>query len=116
MTEPKTHYTTKEKADLYDTVSPLLTAAYTEVKELAKKKPEGTLNANKVKVLNRLLKDIRIVLDNEPSSKYLDMLDDDDLPLYSDVVLMLSQYSAALKHFRAKYHGWDGSKHQWFTK
>ncbi len=86
---------------------------YREMQDLSKKKPDGTLNATKVKIINRLLNDIKIVLADEPDSKYLDLLDDETLPQYSDVALILSQFSASIKMFREKYYGWDGVEHAW---
>jgi len=110
--------TTTEKAETYETTAPLLRAMYREIQELSKKKPDGTLNTNKVKLINRLLSDIKDMLSNEPDSKYLDMIDDQDLPQYSDVVLILSQYSAAVGRFEDRYHRWDGiaSEKRWLTE
>lgn len=99
--------TTAIKVSLYETIDPLLGALYDEIQILSKKKPEATLNANKVKLINRLLEDMQEIMGDEPDSKYLDMLDDDSLPQYSDVVLILSQYSAAMKTFRKKFYYQD---------
>ena len=96
--------TTLAKVEVYETTAPLLNAMYQEVRELAKKKPDATLNANKVTMINRLLVDIKEMLADESDSKYLDVLSDDDLPQNSDVVLVLSQYSASL----AKFHSTPG--------
>jgi hypothetical protein len=46
---------------------------------------------------------------------YLDELNEDDLPQNSDVVLILSQTVAAMNAFQARYYGWDGSEHTWYT-
>lgn len=110
--------TTSKKVSLYETVAPLLDALFEEIQTLSKKKPEATLNTGKVKLINRLLTDIKEILKNEPGNKYLDMLEDDNLPQYSDVVLILSQYSAAMIAFREKYYGWDSykSEHGWFVE
>ena len=88
--------TTREKVAEYETTSPLLRAMYREMGELSKKKPDGTLSKKKVSIINRLLTDLMKLLEDEPESKYLEMLADDDLPQNSDVVLILSQYSAAM--------------------
>jgi hypothetical protein len=95
------------KADLYATINPLLKAMYREVQELSKKKPDGTLSAAKVKILNRLLEDVRVVLNDEMALKYLDLIEDDSLPQYSDLVLILSQYSAAMQSFHGAYYGYN---------
>jgi hypothetical protein len=99
--------TLPEKAAAWETTSPLLNAMYAEIQELSKKKPEATLNQSKVKLINRLLTDVKGLLSDERDVKYLDLLDDESLPQFSDVVLMLSQYSAALKRFHETYFGWD---------
>ena len=108
--------TTLVKADLHKVTMPLIDAMHIEFKELSKKKPEAVLNKNKVKIVNRLLESCRKVLDSETSLNYLDLLDEDDIPQNSDVVLMLSQYVAAMKQFKSTYYGWDGQKDRWFTE
>lgn len=97
----------QKQAELHETTSPLLQALYREMQELGKKKPEATLSASKVKVINRLLEDVRIVLKDEPELKYLDLIDSDALPQHSDIVLMLSQYTSAMKTFAETYYGYD---------
>lgn len=96
--------TTIEKVNLFESTNLLLTAIYSEIQALAKKKPDATLNTAKVKVINRLLEDIRKCLQHESSMKYLDLLQDEDLPQYSDVTIILSQYSAALAQFKSRYY------------
>jgi hypothetical protein len=103
----KNDKTTQEKVNAYETTSPLLDSLYKEVQVLSKKKPEATLNKNKVTLINRLLSDIKDLLCDESDCKYLDLLDDEELPQYSDVVLILSQFSAAMERFHSNYYGWD---------
>ena len=50
--------------------------------------------------MNRLLTDLKELLKNETVIRYLDLLSDDDLPQYSDVTIILSQYVAAMNSFR----------------
>ncbi len=113
MAKKATIGTTKEKVEIYKTTAPLLESLYNEIQILSKKKPEGTLNKNKVSLINRLLSDIKDLLIDEKNNKYLDLLDDAELPQYSDVVLILSQFSAALKSFKDNYYVWDNTKHVW---
>jgi hypothetical protein len=94
---------------------PLLQSMFAEFKELSKKKPDGAVNKSKIKVINRLLTKCREVLQSELSIDYLDLLEEDDLPQNSDVVLMLSQYVAAMKKFHDDHYGFDGSEHKWFV-
>ena len=97
--------TTQDKVNTYESTAPFLESLYKEIQILSKKKPDGTLNQYKVKIINRLLSDIKTMLSGETDSKYLDLVNDEDLPQYSDVVIILSQYSAAMDKFRHKYYG-----------
>lgn len=115
MEKVKSH-TTENKASAHDTTMPLLEAMYIEFKEISKKKPDAAISISKINIANRLLKEIRIVLSDEASITFLDILDEDDVPQASDVTLILSQYVAAMKAFKNKYHGWSGAEHEWFIK
>ena len=84
----------------YEALWPLLESMREEYSELSKKKPDGTLNKLKVHGVNRLLTDLKELLKNETIIRYLDLLSDDDLPQYSDVTIILSQYVAAMKSFK----------------
>jgi hypothetical protein len=108
---------TLHQANLYDTTRSLLDALYAEMQELSKKKPEATLSESKVKLINRLLEDVRIVLKDEPEFKYLDLLVNESLPQNSDVVLILSQYKAAMESFRENYYRRDTrtNEFRWFV-
>ena len=110
--------TTKNKADTHDTVMPLLVAMYLEFKELSKKTPSAAISKQKITIVNRLLSSLSKILADEESIKFLDMLDEDDVPQMSDVTLMLSQYVAAMKAFKEKFYRWDGSTStsKWFLK
>jgi hypothetical protein len=112
------YYTTKEKAQTHDTMTPLLEAMYSEFKELSKKKPDAAVSKNKIKIVNRLLETVRTILVDEDAINFLDLLDEDDVPQASDTTLILSQYVAAMKAFHEKHYGWDGStkKHLWFVQ
>lgn len=86
--------------------------------ELSKKKQDGIVNELKIKMLNRLLTQLGKVIENDPSHGFVDMLDEDTLPQNSDVVLILSQWKAALSQFHRKHYGFDGTtgKNGWFTE
>ncbi len=105
--------TTTAKVEAWEVATPLLGAMYTEFKELSKKKPDGAVGKAKIAVVNRLLEKCRQVLADETSLPFLDLLSEDDVPQHSDVVLMLSQYHAAMKQFHGTYYGWSGSEHTW---
>ena len=101
---PNNGYTTNAKAEKHTDLTPLLEAMFEEFQDLSKKKPDGALNKRKVEIVNRLLRDVLEIVDSEPTRAYLDLLDEDDLPQNSDVVLILSQAVAAMTAFRSKYH------------
>lgn len=87
-----------------------------EVKELSKKKPDASMSAGKVKIVNRVLENLLVVLEGQPDAKYLEVLDDDDLPQVSDAVLIMVQFKAALASFRERhYRHVAGYGHQWIT-
>lgn len=98
---------------LYD----FLESAYVEMKDFSKKNPDAALNERKVKSLNRILKDIKEILANEPTASYMDILDEDMLPSNSDVVLTMSQYRSALENYRKKYRIYNSHslEHYWHT-
>ncbi|WP_096703266.1 hypothetical protein [Magnetospirillum sp. 15-1] len=105
--------TTAERAAAYDALEPLLNAMFREFQELSKKKPDGVLNKNKINVVNRLLIDVQKVLDDEPNRSYLDLLNEDDVPQYSDVVITLGQHVAAMAAFHSRYHGRSEFSYGW---
>ncbi len=110
--------TTEEKAAKHDDLMPLLAAMFREFQEASKKKPEAALNKRKVEIVNRLLQDVLSILDAEPTRAYLDLLNEDDLPQNSDVVLILGQTVAAMEAFKEKYHGYDPMEgdHVWYIE
>ncbi|MBS4012051.1 MAG: hypothetical protein KGZ72_15010 [Roseovarius sp.] len=89
-----------------------------EMRELSKKKADATLSKGKVKILNRVLEDLKEVLGDEAEAKYLDFLDEDDLPQNSDAVLVMVQYEKALKAFNGRYRAYDKVKFKsyWMTE
>jgi hypothetical protein len=104
--------TTKAKAASFDALMPLLEAMFREFQEFLKKKPDGVLNKRKVEIVNRLLRDVLSILDEEASRPYLDLLDDEDLPQNSDVVLILGQCVAAMTRFHSLYFRQDPATFQ----
>ena len=107
--------TIEASGEKHDNLMPLLQAMSREFQELSKKKPDGALNKRKVEIVNRLLREVHELLEEEPTSAYLDLLDEDDLPQNSDAVLILSQTVAAMERFREKYYRYSRSHggHAW---
>ena len=117
MTEGE-RVTTNEAVEIYVASCDVFQGLMSEMRELSKKKPEMTLSKSKVKILNRILTDIQSILKKEPEGKYLDLLDDDDLPQNSDAILVMVQYEKALLAFEKRYSKYDsrGMKLIWRTK
>ena len=92
-----------------------LESAYVEMKDFSKKSPDTMLNERKVKSLNRILNVIKNILVNEPTSAYLDLLDEEMLPSNSDVVLIMSQYRSAMENYRKKYRTYQKYSYYWNT-
>jgi hypothetical protein len=116
MLDKRTKATTAEIAATWEMTKPLLDAMYAEFRELSKKRPDGPVGKAKIRVVNRLLEKCREILDGEATLAFLDLLDEDEVPQSSDVVLCLSQYVAAMNGFRSCRFGWDGVDHSWKTK
>ncbi len=107
---------TEEQIEKFAYLSPMLDSALKEMREFSKKKQDGIVSATKIRILNRLLSDIRDVLAAEESVAYLDPLSEEDLPQNSDAVLVLGQYRAALNSFRERHWQFSGYEHRWITK
>lgn len=98
------HVTTTAHVETYEASNEIFESLLKEMRELSKKRPEATMNPGKVKIVNRVLKDLLTFLKDEPEGKYLDELDDEALPQVSDAVLIMVQFGTALKKFDSRYH------------
>lgn len=96
--------TTDAKVDEYKASYDVFASLLNEVKELSKKKPDATMNTGKVKIVNRVLENLLMVLEGQPDAKYLEALDDDDLPQVSDAVLVMVQFKSALDSFKGRHY------------
>jgi len=116
----KTKVTTEDSVAIYNATNAIFLGLLKEIRELSKKKPDAIMSAGKTGIINRVLEDLKLVLDKEPEGKFLDVLDDENLPQTSDAVLIMCQYETALKAFRNKYYqsyktGTYDSKQAWVT-
>ncbi len=110
--------TARKKAELHDVITPLLNSMFNEFKDLSKKKPDGAVSKGKINIVNRLLSKCKAILKDELSYEFLDLLNEDDVPQYSDIVLVLSQWEAAMEQFHDTYYGYnrDYGEHRWFIE
>jgi len=106
---------TKAIAEQFDMLFPILESVYNEIKELSKKKQDGALNEIKVKLTNRILSKVKILLNEDPTIEFLDLLDEVSLPTNSDAVLIIAQFKAAMEQYKNKHYGWTGSDNAWTT-
>ncbi|MCC0178061.1 hypothetical protein I4641_13835 [Waterburya agarophytonicola K14] len=103
----------EQKGECYETTMPLLKSMYHQFEELTKKKQEAAVSKRKIAIVNRLLDKVRLVLDDEDSIEFLDLLDENEIPQNSDVTLILSQYVAAMAAFRKTYYKRDSSDNEY---
>ena len=82
------------------------------VEDLSKKKQDEVMNVFKVTCINKVLKRIIELLGDDPSTSFVEALDETSLPTNSDALLILKQFKTALSKFHAlRYYrtelGWD---------
>jgi len=99
MTEENTWIPTEKNIEDYELLKGMLYALKKEFDLLSKKKVDGQLNQMKIRMANRVLEPLKELFKHEESHKFLDTLNDDELPTNSDVVLIISQYETAINDF-----------------
>jgi len=114
------HITDDETVAIYSASNPIFGGILKEIRELSKKKPDATMSEGKVKIVNRVLNDLKSILESEPEGKYLDLLSDETLPQVSDAVLIMVQFETALICFASRYRqkapiDWGDNKTRWVT-
>lgn len=108
---------TEAQTQKFEMLNKLIDSIYIELKEFSKKKPDEPLNKFKVKNINRVLKQIKEILNDEPTSEFLDLLDDETLPTNSDAILIIGQFKASMKQFHTQYYLREsGAGYRWSTK
>lgn len=112
------HLPTEEMVRTYKYLSPALSSLYNEIKELSKKKPDGIVSAYKIRLVNKTLNDVKQLLPTDPALAHLDVFSEDDLPQYSDLILVLGQFKAVLQRFQKRFNRYDSDRSttRWFTQ
>ncbi|WP_292740858.1 hypothetical protein [Nostoc sp. JL31] len=107
----------RKDVDEFEKLSGQLQGIYEEISVLSKKSPNDAVNKFKLNFINQLLNGSNGFLEEKyrPFKEFSEF-DTDDVPQNSDVVLMLSQYVAAMKQFKSTYYGLDGAVRRWFTE
>jgi hypothetical protein len=93
----------QERIDEYRLLEAQLGRAYIEMSNFAKKNPTEKISILKLQLINRILNAIKELLKEEPSTQYLDILNEEDLLSISDTVLIMGQHISALQQFKKKY-------------
>jgi hypothetical protein len=87
-----------------------------DISELSKKKPNDPLNKFKLKFINTTLSKLNTILKDERPFTDFKQFDVDELPSNSDVVLLLSQYAAAVHRLRVENTTSDGDDSVWIVR
>ena len=104
MTEENDWLPTEKNIEDYKLLKDMLHSQKKEFDLLSKKKADGQLNPIKIKMANRVLEPLKEIFKHEESHKFLDPLNEDEMPTNSDVVLIISQYETAINEFRSRYY------------
>lgn len=107
MPKETTYLPKQGDIEYYLLLKDMLKSLRQELDLLCKKKSDEQLNPMKIGMVNRVLEPLNGLFKNEPSHKFLDILNQDDLPSNSDVVLIISQYETAIDEFKKRYHRKD---------
>lgn len=109
---------TAEDVEKFKYLSPALDSLYDEVSKLSAKKQDLPLSEYKITMINRVLEGVKGLLKDDPATKELDLLSNEELPQNSDVVLLLGQFKATLARFRSAFYGYDNysAESRWFTQ
>lgn len=108
----------EEQVNKFLMLNGLLDSVVADMKEFSKKNPDETLNPLKVKMINKVLLQIKEILSSDPINEFLELLDDETLPTNSDAVLVIGHFNSAMGQFQNKFYGWDNLelKQRWFTR
>lgn len=111
----------EEQVEKFERLYGLLSHIASDMDGFAKKKPDGAMNKLKVKMINKILTQIKEFFISDPIVEFLEVLDEDVLPTNSDTVLILGQFKSTMEQFKGKYYGRDTTnmsilKYRWFTK
>jgi Rad3-related DNA helicase len=87
-----------------------------DISELSKKKPNDPLNKFKLKFINTTLSKLNTILKDDRPFAGFKQFDPDELPSNSDVVLLLSQYAAAVHRFRVENTTDDADDSVWIVR
>ena len=104
----------KKEIDEFEQIQAQLQGFYTEVSNLAKKKPDDSINLFKLKLINQIIKRAsKLPAKNKPFADF-DQFETDNLPSNSDVLIIVSQYLSSLEKLRADNIEYVRISKKWF--
>lgn len=103
MTEKNKWVPDDKNIEDYELLKDMLYSQKCEFDLFSKKNPNEHLNSMKIKMVNRVLEPLKELFKHEDFYKFLDILNEEELPTNSDVVLIISQYETAIHCFRTRY-------------
>ena len=112
MTEENIWIPTEKNIEDYELLNSMLRSQRKEFDLLSNKKADVQINPLKIKMVNRVLEPLKELFSHEDSHKFLDTLNEDEMPTNSDVVLITSQYETAIGEFRSRYY----KNYNWITE
>jgi hypothetical protein len=102
-----------EQVEEFERLEQQLHSMLTEISELSKKKANDGVNKFKLKLINVILAELNEIIGTDKPFEDFEKFDENDLPTNSDVVVMLSQYAAAVNRFRAQNTQYTNTHHEW---
>ena len=103
--------------DRFEKLNAQLEGLYQEISVLAKKTPNDALNAFKIQLVNRILKNSNSFLGPQHSPfDDFELFSIDALPTNSDVTLILAQYLECAEKFRSDNIEYNPVEGGWYWK
>jgi len=100
---------TEKQIQKFEKLFSLVSQLASDMDKFSKKSPDGVLNQLKVKMINKVLTQIKDFFDSDSVVEFLELLDDEALISNSDSVLIMGQYISVMNQFKDKYYGRDES-------
>jgi hypothetical protein len=111
---PPSHVSLSNRWDApADMLLTLVSNLHADVKSFARRKQDGIMSKTMVATINQVLTDVREFLKDEPSAKFLKLLDDVTLPQNGDALIFLGQYKSAMETFQRKHSYDDYGTRKW---
>lgn len=104
---------TEDEINVFEKIYVQLDSLYLEIKEFSKKKPDDTINKFKLDLINKVLDESNSILSKvEKPFEDFSQFNNDDLPSYSDVIMIIGQYLNCLE--KLKSDNVDSEIGEWF--